>query len=73
VFKLFRALGLRHLVVVDNRNQVGPTSLSRVWRLEPGCQASLLPAPQQVVVVLVLCSLGDFEVWYPAWPCSPLC
>lgn len=24
VFKLFRALGLRHLVVVDNQNQVGP-------------------------------------------------
>lgn len=26
VFKLFRALGLRHLVVVDNRNQVSQTS-----------------------------------------------
>lgn len=24
VFKLFRALGLRHLVVVDNHNQVSP-------------------------------------------------
>uniref|UniRef100_A0A8C3UZW2 Chloride voltage-gated channel 7 n=1 Tax=Catharus ustulatus TaxID=91951 RepID=A0A8C3UZW2_CATUS len=27
VFKLFRALGLRHLVVVDNRNEVSPCSL----------------------------------------------
>lgn len=26
VFKLFRALGLRHLVVVDNRNEVSPCS-----------------------------------------------
>lgn len=27
VFKLFRALGLRHLVVVDNHNEVSPCSL----------------------------------------------
>lgn len=27
VFKLFRALGLRHLVVVDDENRVGPVLL----------------------------------------------
>uniref|UniRef100_A0A670Z4E1 Chloride channel protein n=1 Tax=Pseudonaja textilis TaxID=8673 RepID=A0A670Z4E1_PSETE len=32
VFKLFRALGLRHLVVVDNQNQVGPL----LWSLGGG-------------------------------------
>lgn len=32
VFKLFRALGLRHLVVVDNQNQVGPL----LWSFRAG-------------------------------------
>ena len=55
VFKLFRALGLRHLVVVDNRNEVSLCLLC-VGRLGPwgrGGACALVPG---------LC--------IPAWGCA---
>lgn len=50
VFKLFRALGLRHLVVVDNHNQVSgplPTWLpgSQVHTCSSLLQGALRPGP----------------------------
>lgn len=48
VFKLFRALGLRHLVVVDNRNEVSPCSLSAgsLGSLGLGRDRTRCPCPQ---------------------------
>lgn len=45
VFKLFRALGLRHLVVVDNRNEVSPCSpcVGSLGSSRWGGHAALLP------------------------------
>lgn len=43
VFKLFRALGLRHLVVVDNRNEVSPCWLCPSSLGSPGDRDMLSP------------------------------
>lgn len=51
VFKLFRALGLRHLVVVNNRNEVSPAR----WVWAAGACPSALPA-----------SVGLYRVPVPA-------
>lgn len=59
MFKLFRALGLRHLVVVDNHNQVS----------SQGGQRAPFPAglPALATGAQVL-SAGDSEAQDPDWP-----
>lgn len=74
VFKLFRALGLRHLVVVDNHNQV---SLHMVHTHAHPFPAHSSPSASRPACPVHRCALlpapaGTLETQDVGWPCAHL-